>query len=99
MTGLTCAEPKPSGLTAGYMPVQVDMLRRLRQTPVDLFVQYETNAEPVLYHRGGCSLEAAQVARLTDAGVRQIYVLNTEFHKFSAHLLHTIDSGAEHEAV
>jgi len=77
------------------MPVQVEMLRRLRQTPVDLFVQYEANAEPMLYHRGGCSLEAAQVARLTDAGVRQIYVLTTDFNQFAAQLLQSIDSERE----
>jgi HD-GYP domain-containing protein (c-di-GMP phosphodiesterase class II) len=99
MTGLACAEQKPSSNTAGYMPMQVDMLRRLSQTPVDLFVQYEANAELVLYYRGGCPLEATQVARLTEAGVRNIYVRTTEFSQFAAHLLETIDAQSEREVV
>jgi HD-GYP domain-containing protein (c-di-GMP phosphodiesterase class II) len=99
MAILTIPEPKFDNPTAGYMPVQVEMLLRMRQTTVDLFIQYEATAAPVLYHRAGCSLEGGQASRLSDTGVRQIYVRSDEFHRFAAHLLETIDSQSEQETV
>ena len=85
--------------SAGYMPVQVEMLRRLRQTPVDLFIQNEASGQLVLYCRNGCALDPARITRLTDEGVRQIYVLTSEFSQFAAHLLAAIDADSELEAV
>jgi HD-GYP domain-containing protein (c-di-GMP phosphodiesterase class II) len=99
MTSALQSEPKQGSATAGYMPVQVDMLRRLTRTPTDLFVQYETGKDPVLYHRACCPLEAGQVARLTESGVRQIYVRTNQFQDFAACLLETIDADSEKETV
>jgi HD-GYP domain-containing protein (c-di-GMP phosphodiesterase class II) len=99
MSELACPPLKPSNLTAGYMPVQVDMLRRLNRSPVDLYVQYNLQSEPVLYHRGGCALEPVQTARLVDTGVRQIFIRTNEFSQFASHLLETLDSQSQEEAV
>jgi HD-GYP domain-containing protein (c-di-GMP phosphodiesterase class II) len=99
MTATATAELKSANPAAGYMPVQVEMLRRLKQSPVDLYIQYELNAEPVLYYRADCPLEADQAFRLMERGVRQIYVRSDEFHRFASHLLETVDSQADQEAV
>ena len=64
-----------------------------------MYIQYESDAEPVLYYRAGGPLEADQASRLLESGVRQILVRTDEFHRFASHLLETIDSQAEHEAV
>jgi HD-GYP domain-containing protein (c-di-GMP phosphodiesterase class II) len=93
------AEKKHGGVIAGYMPVQVEMLRRLDRTPVDLFIQYETGKDLVLYHGACCPLEPAQTVRLTDTGVRQIYVRTDQFQDFASHLLETIEARAEREPV
>jgi HD-GYP domain-containing protein (c-di-GMP phosphodiesterase class II) len=95
MTSALQSEPKQGAAAAGYMPVQVDMLRRLDRTPTDLFVQYETGKDPVLYHRACCPLEPGQMLRLTDSGVRQIYVRTDQFQDFAACLLETIDAQIE----
>src|SRR5947207_2455297 len=99
MTALVSPEPKSACPTSGYMPVQIDMLRRVNRTPVDLYIQYEKQAEPVLYHRAGCNLEPGQVARLSETGVPHIFIRTDEFHQFSAHLLQTIDAQLQHEAI
>jgi HD-GYP domain-containing protein (c-di-GMP phosphodiesterase class II) len=91
MAATASPELKQAAPTAGYMPVQVDMLLRLDRTPVDLFLKYESK-EPVLYHRAGCRLEPGQAARLVETGVRQIYVRTDQFQDFASHLLETIDS-------
>ena len=95
------AEPitKSSHPTAGYLAVQVDMLRRLKLASVDLFVQYEPTASPVLYHRAGCPMEPDQLNRLVDSGVQQIYVRNDDFQYFGAQLLEAVDTLAAQEAV
>jgi len=92
-------EPKLADPTSGYIAVRVDMLQRLSQTTVDLFIQYEANSPPVLYYRAGGPLEADQASRLSATGVRQIYVRTDEFHRFAAHLMETIDSHSQTEAV
>lgn len=99
MTAIASPESKSANPTSGYMPVQVDMLRRLSRSTVDLYIQYETGAEPVLYYRAGCPLETDQAARLLESGVRHVFVRSDEFHKFASHLLETVDSQAEREAV
>lgn len=96
MCPTTCAQPTHSTPTAGFMPVQVEMVQRLVRTNVDLFVQYKQNTEPVLYHRAHTTLEAGQSARLVDAGFRQIFVRARDFREFSAELLAAVD--AEYEA-
>jgi HD-GYP domain-containing protein (c-di-GMP phosphodiesterase class II) len=75
------------------------MLRRLKQAAVDLFVQYEPDASPVLYHRAGCPMEPEQLARLVEAGVQHIFVRSDDFQYFGANLLETVDTLAEQEAV
>src|SRR5262245_10432095 len=85
--------------TAGYFAVQVDMLRRLSNPPVDLFVQYEVKSPLVLYHRAGAPLDPAQLDRLTKAGNNRIYIRSDDFRRFGSHLLETVDTLVEHEAV
>jgi HD-GYP domain-containing protein (c-di-GMP phosphodiesterase class II) len=92
MAQLADPQIRTSNPTAGFLPIQVDMLRRLAQSAVDLFVQYESDAEPMLYHRSGCPLEADQVCKLQEGGIQQIYVRSDDFQFFGAHLLETIDS-------
>ena len=77
------------------MTVQVAMLRRLPTSPVDLYIQYESDAEPVLYYRAGGPLEPDQANRLQESGVRNILVRTDEFHRFASHLLDTIDAQSE----
>ena len=95
MTVVASPELKTTSPMSGYMPVQVEMLRRLPHATVDLYVQYEANCEPVLYYRAGCPLEAGQASRLLESGVRQIFVRTDEFHRFASHLLETVDSQVE----
>ncbi len=95
----TVQEAKRGGTTSGYMPVQLEMLRRLNRTPVDLFVQYQSGSDPVLYYRACCPMEAGQAAQLAETGVRQIFVRTDQFQDFAAHLLETIDAQPEQESV
>jgi HD-GYP domain-containing protein (c-di-GMP phosphodiesterase class II) len=95
MCAVASAEIKSAGSGAGYMPVQVEMLRHLRQAHVDLYIQYEGNGEPVLYYRAGCPLEADQSERLLASGVRQIFVRSDDFHRFASNLLDTVDANSE----
>jgi HD-GYP domain-containing protein (c-di-GMP phosphodiesterase class II) len=99
MTATATLESKSANPTAGYMPVQVEMLRRLPQAAVDLYIQYELDSEPVLYYRAGCPLEADQATRLVESGVRQIFVRTDEFHRFASNLLETVDAQAEQGVV
>jgi HD-GYP domain-containing protein (c-di-GMP phosphodiesterase class II) len=85
--------------TAGYLPVQLAMLRRLGQAAVDLFVQYEHDSPPVLYYRAGCAMAPEQLAKLSDGGIKQVYVRSDDFQCFSANLLATVDSQSEHDPV
>jgi HD-GYP domain-containing protein (c-di-GMP phosphodiesterase class II) len=99
MTALASPDVKSANPLTGYMPVQVEMLRRLRQATVDLYIQYESQAEPVLYYRAGCPLEADQASRLLETGVRQIFVRTDEFHSFASNLLESVEWQAGREAV
>jgi HD-GYP domain-containing protein (c-di-GMP phosphodiesterase class II) len=81
------------------MPVAVEMLQRLTQPRIDLFVQYDPGRCPVLYHRGGTRLEKEQFERLSESGVRQFYIRTGEIHSLAAHLLEAIDSEADAEQV
>ena len=92
-------ELKVSHPTLGYMPVQVSMLRRLKHSAVDLFVQYEVSSAPVLYYRAGCPMEAYQALQLSEAGVQQIYVVADDFHRFAADLLQMVDSQSQLEDI
>src|SRR5690242_14975839 len=99
MTAVSSPVTKSADPIAGYMGVQLEMLRRLHNSPVDLYIQYEANSQPALYYRAGCPLEDGQVSRLLATGVRQILVRADEFHRFASHLLETVDARAECEPV
>jgi HD-GYP domain-containing protein (c-di-GMP phosphodiesterase class II) len=85
--------------TAGYLPIQIAMLRRLGQASVDLFIQNERTVEPVLYHRAGCAMDTDQVGKLKEGGVDHIYVRTEDFQHFGEHLLAAVDAQAEHESI
>ena len=95
MTAAATLEVKSATPKVNYMTVQVEMLRRLPTATVDLYIQYESDAEPVLYYRAGGPLDADQATRLRESGVRNILVRTDEFHRFASHLLDTIDSQSE----
>jgi HD-GYP domain-containing protein (c-di-GMP phosphodiesterase class II) len=99
MTATATQHSEFSNATSMYMNVQVEMLRRLRHSTVDLYIQYEAGCEPVLYYRAGGPLESDQVSRLLETGVRQVLVRTDEFHRFASHLLETVDSDGEREPV
>ncbi|MEX2093381.1 MAG: HD domain-containing phosphohydrolase [Pirellulales bacterium] len=83
----------------GFLPVHVDMLRRVRQAPVDIYIQHERKSTPTLHCRAGLSLENQQLLGLADAGIRDVYVRSGEFQDFGAHLLESIEALTEEEAV
>ena len=97
----TVAEPqaKTANPTAGYVAVKIDMLRRMRNATVDLFVQYDQHAAPVLYHRAGSPIDGKQWSTLTESGVQHIYVRSGEFQSFGKNLLQTVQSAVEIESV
>ena len=95
MTATAIPEIRSAAPKVNYMTVQVAMLRRLPTSPVDLYIQYESDAEPVLYYRAGGPLEPDQANRLQESGVRNILVRTDEFHRFASHLLDTIDAQSE----
>jgi HD-GYP domain-containing protein (c-di-GMP phosphodiesterase class II) len=99
MTAIAEPPVKSANPTSGYMAVQAEMLRRLKDASVDLFVQYEPDCGPVLYHRSGCPLELDQVNRLMDGGIQQVFVRSDDFQRFGAHLLQTVEACSEEERV
>ena len=99
MTAVSTQETKSADPIAGYMSVQLEMLRRLHHSSVDLYIQYEANSQPALYYRAGCPLEADQVSRLHATGVRLILVRSNEIHLFASHLLEAVDARAECERI
>jgi len=99
MTTIAATESPKIRSAPSYMPVQVEMLRRLSSTAVDLYIAYQPSADPVLYHRAGCPLASDQVTRLVEAGVKHILVPAEDFHKFASHLLETVDAHTEESAV
>jgi HD-GYP domain-containing protein (c-di-GMP phosphodiesterase class II) len=99
MSPTTLATDPATDPLRGFLPVHVDMLRRVRQAPVDIYVQQERRSPPALYCRAGLSLENQQLFGLADAGIRDVYVRSGEFQDFGAHLLESVDALAEQEAV
>ena len=94
----TAAGPRTSP-TSGYMSVKVEMLRRLRITAVDLFVQLDTKGPVRLYHRAGSSIEAQRLYAWADAGVQRLLVRTDDFQCFGTHLLESVEALAEGEPV
>jgi HD-GYP domain-containing protein (c-di-GMP phosphodiesterase class II) len=95
MTATATSAPRSSNAKAGYMPVQLQLLLRLRQSAVDLFIQYESNSDPVLYHGANAPVGDGQIARLADTGIRQLLVRTDDFQRFATSLLETIDSDTQ----
>jgi HD-GYP domain-containing protein (c-di-GMP phosphodiesterase class II) len=92
MTVTATPATRNANAKTGYMPVQLQLLRRLRQSSVDLFVQYETNSDPILYHGASAPVGDGQFARLAETGIRQLLVRTDDFQRFAANLLETVDS-------
>jgi HD-GYP domain-containing protein (c-di-GMP phosphodiesterase class II) len=84
---------------AGYVPVQVHTLRSTKADAADLFVQYESHAEPVLYCRAGSPPDEQQFAELADAGVENLYVRTADFYNFSNDLLESLDGVLKQEGI
>ena len=82
MAPITLATDPSIDPLRGFLPVHVDMLRRVRQAPVDIYVQHERKSTPTLYCRAGLSLENQQLLGLADAGIRDVYVRSGEFQDF-----------------
>ena len=99
MTSVLPASGKCPAVLTGYVAVQVDMLRRLRDAAVDLFVQYDPAAPPMPYRRAGCAIDPEQLATLTDAGVQRIFIRTEDFESFGANLLEALESLSAHEHV
>src|SRR6186713_2444584 len=87
----TATEQAPNRL-AGFVPVHVRTLRSTKTDATDLFVQYESNAEPVLYCRAGTCPDEQQFAELAEAGVENLYVRSDDFSNLSNDVLSSLDS-------
>src|SRR5262245_45495250 len=87
----TVTEQAPN-LLAGFVPVQVRALRTAKSDAADLFVQYEHDAEPVLYCRAGSVPNEQQFAELASGGVENFYVRSSDFCNLSNDLLASLDS-------
>ena len=89
---VTTLEPQQANRnpTSGYVAVKVEMLRRLKRAPVDLFVQNDRRGEPVLYLRAGHPFAIEHLTSLIDVGVREIFVRSGEFQEFGKGLLESV---------
>ncbi len=83
----------------GYLPVHVNMLKRVDRAPVDVFVQPDRNSSPTLYCRAGLPMENHQLLGLSEAGIKDVYVRTGDFQDFGSHLLESIESLLETETV
>src|SRR4051794_3764901 len=87
----TLTEQAPNRL-AGFVPVQIRTLRSTQTDAADLFVQYEPNAEPVLYCRAGSRPDEQQFTELAEGGVESLYVRSDDFSNLSNDVLESLDS-------
>src|SRR5215208_4617144 len=94
----TAPEQAPNCL-AGFVPVQVRTLRLTKTDAADLFVQYEPNAEPVLYCRAGSHPDDQQFAELAEGGVESLYVRDDDFCSISNDVLAKLDSVVEQKNI
>lgn len=99
MTVVAEPQARTENPTAGFVAVKVEMLRRMRTTAVDLFVQYDAANAPVLYHRSDSPIDAKQWQTLTESGVQHIFVRSGDFQSFGKNLLQTVKSAVEIESV
>jgi HD-GYP domain-containing protein (c-di-GMP phosphodiesterase class II) len=87
----TLTEQAPNRL-AGFVPVHIRTLHSTKTDAVDLFVQYEPQAEPVLYCRAGSRPDEQQFAELADGGVENLYVRSDEFSNLSNDVLASLET-------
>jgi HD-GYP domain-containing protein (c-di-GMP phosphodiesterase class II) len=92
----TATERAPNRL-AGFVPVRVGILRSTKTDAVDLFVQYDSHSEPVLYCRAGSCLDAQQFVELADGGVENLYVRSDDFCNLSNDMLTSLESLLKHD--
>jgi HD-GYP domain-containing protein (c-di-GMP phosphodiesterase class II) len=94
----TAPEQAPNCLT-GFVPVQVRTLRLTKTEAADLFVQYEPNAEPVLYCRAGSHPDVQQFVELKEVGIESLYVREDDFCNLSNDVLARLDSVVEQKNI
>lgn len=99
MAGSTLTIDELDNPLHGYLPVNVEMLRRVNVAAVDIFVQRDSRRAPTLYCRAGLPLENQQLFGLGEAGIQEVFVRTSECHDFGAHLLETVESLLKHDAV
>jgi HD-GYP domain-containing protein (c-di-GMP phosphodiesterase class II) len=92
MSATTTVKEQVANPLAGFVPVQVPTLRLAKVASLDLFVQYESHSEPVLYTRAGCHPDEKQFAELAEAGVENLYVRSGDFGNLSNELLESLES-------
>jgi HD-GYP domain-containing protein (c-di-GMP phosphodiesterase class II) len=99
MSATIVKEPQGALPLAGFVPVQVYLLRSTRADAADLFVQYDPQSEPVLYCRAGNHPDAQQFAELQDAGVENFYVRTADFNDLSSNVLDSLDAILQQETL
>ena len=99
MSVVKAPQTKLANPLAGFISIQVVMLKRLRTAAVDIYVQYEAAGLPVLYRRAGYSLESQKLFGLAEAGVEQVYVRLEDFQGFGTHLLESVEAANDQEQV
>jgi HD-GYP domain-containing protein (c-di-GMP phosphodiesterase class II) len=90
-TAATLTEQASNPL-AGFVPVHVRTLRSTKAEATDLYVQYEAQADPVLYCRAGSSPDEQQFAELAAAGVENFYVRSDDFCNLSNEVFASLES-------
>src|SRR3954467_10644881 len=94
----TAPEQVPSRL-AGFVPLQVRTLRLTRTDAADLFVQYELDAEPVLYCRAGSHPDDQQFAELAEGAIESLYIRDDDFCNISNDVLAKLDLVVEQKNI
>src|SRR5262245_46029982 len=92
MSATIVKEAEVANLLAGFVPVQVQTLRSTKANAADLFVQYNTQSEPVLYCRAGHHPDEQQFAELQNASIENFYVRKADFNDLSNNVLELLDS-------
>jgi HD-GYP domain-containing protein (c-di-GMP phosphodiesterase class II) len=92
MSATATVSDQATNRLAGFVPLQVRTLRLTKTDAADLFVQYEPNAEPVLYCRAGSHPEDQQFAELAEGGVESLYIRDDDFCNISNDVLAKLDS-------
>jgi HD-GYP domain-containing protein (c-di-GMP phosphodiesterase class II) len=75
------------------------MLKRFQCAVVDLFIQESADRPPRLYVRSGGTIDHAVLNQMAETGIQHIYVQVEDFQRFGSHLLESVESAAEENAV